>query len=153
MGKIYLTSDLHFCHDKDFIYEPRGFKCVEDMNETIVKNWNGLITEDDDVYILGDCMLNNNAKGMNLLESLNGRLHIITGNHDTNMRIKLYATAKNVVSIDTCATMLKYKKYNFYLSHYPTMTSNYDDKGLLVSLIYVVIYILQINFGIWINMD
>lgn len=52
MGKIYLTSDLHFCHDKDFIYEPRGFKCVEDMNETIVKNWNGLITEDDDVYIV-----------------------------------------------------------------------------------------------------
>lgn len=130
MGKIYLTSDLHFCHDKDFIYEPRGFKCVEDMNETIVKNWNDLITADDDVFILGDCMLNNNAKGMNLLESLNGRLHIITGNHDTSMRVKLYTTAKNVVSIDTCATMLRYKKYNFYLSHYPTMTSNYDDKGL-----------------------
>lgn len=110
MGKIYLTSDLHFCHNKDFIYEPRGFECVEDMNETIVKNWNDLITAEDDVYILGDCMLNNNAEGMNLLESLNGRLHIITGNHDTNMRIKLYATAKNVVSIDTYATMLKYKK-------------------------------------------
>ena len=30
---IYLTSDWHFCHDQSFLYEPRGFKNVDEMNE------------------------------------------------------------------------------------------------------------------------
>ena len=35
MSKIWFTSDLHFCHDRDFIYGPRGFKSVQEMNEAI----------------------------------------------------------------------------------------------------------------------
>ena len=27
---IYLTSDTHFCHNKDFLYEPRGFQSIGD---------------------------------------------------------------------------------------------------------------------------
>ena len=37
MNKIWLTSDLHFCHNRDFIYEPRGFASVHEMNEAIIK--------------------------------------------------------------------------------------------------------------------
>ena len=40
MGKIFITSDLHFFHNQSFIYEPRGFDNVYDMNNAIVKNWN-----------------------------------------------------------------------------------------------------------------
>lgn len=54
---IYLTSDLHFCHDKDFIYGARGFDSVDDMNAAIIENWNALINDDDEVYVLGDLML------------------------------------------------------------------------------------------------
>ena len=130
MGKIYLTSDLHFCHDKEFIYGPRGFKNIGNMNKAIVENWNSIVTEDDDVYVLGDLMLNNNEEGIKLIKSLHGRIHIITGNHDTNNRVAYYESAFNVVMLYPYATELKYKKYKFYLSHYPTMTSNYDDKDL-----------------------
>ena len=28
---IYLTSDWHFCHGQPFIYEPRGFKNIDDV--------------------------------------------------------------------------------------------------------------------------
>ena len=35
---IYLTSDTHFCHNKDFLYEPRGFQSIEEHDEAIVKN-------------------------------------------------------------------------------------------------------------------
>ena len=31
---IYLTSDLHFNHSREFIYKPRGFNSVEEMNNT-----------------------------------------------------------------------------------------------------------------------
>ena len=39
---IYLASDLHFNHDKPFIYEPRGFTNVYDMNRAIIKNFNSI---------------------------------------------------------------------------------------------------------------
>ena len=60
---IYFTSDLHFGHNREFIWGPRGFKSSWEHDETIVKNWNSLITEEDDVYILGDLMLGDNAAG------------------------------------------------------------------------------------------
>lgn len=57
---IYVTSDTHFCHNKPFIYEDRGFKNIEEMNDTIIENWNKLVKPDDTVIHLGDVMLNDN---------------------------------------------------------------------------------------------
>ena len=127
MGKIYASSDLHFCHNRGFIYEPRGFKSVHEMNETIVKNWNSVVNPEDDVYLLGDIMLNDNETGIKLLKSLKGNIHIIRGNHCTDARVQLYSQCWNVVEIMGYADILKYNGYRFYLSHYPTIVSNYDD--------------------------
>lgn len=125
MNKIYFTSDLHFCHDKPFLYEPRGFSSIEEMNETIIKNFNSIIDDNDDLYILGDLILKDTNKGLEYLNRLNGRLHIILGNHDSQTRIDLYQTQDKIEDIQY-AYLLKYKKYNFYLSHYPTCMGNYD---------------------------
>lgn len=35
---IYLTSDLHFGHNKEFLYKPRGFNSIEAHDEQIIKN-------------------------------------------------------------------------------------------------------------------
>lgn len=129
MSELWLTSDLHFCHDREFLYKPRGFDNIWSMNEAIVENWNKIIEPNDDVYVLGDLMLNDNALGMKLLKSLKGNIHIILGNHDTDTRVELYDHCWNVVGMDY-ATIIKYDKYRFYLSHYPTITSNIDDKYL-----------------------
>ena len=59
---IYFTSDWHFCHNKPFIYESRGFKSIEEMNEIIIENHNRVVKEEDIIYCLGDCMLNDNQK-------------------------------------------------------------------------------------------
>ena len=123
---IYLTSDTHFCHNKDFLYEPRGFQSIEEHDEAIVKNWNNIITPDDEVYHLGDVMLNDNTKGLGYLKQLNGKIHIILGNHDTDTRKEFYQCLTNVVEV-IYATIIKYKKCHFYLSHYPTITSNDID--------------------------
>ena len=39
MNNVYFCSDFHFCHDRDFIYKPRGFDSVYEMNEQIIKNF------------------------------------------------------------------------------------------------------------------
>ena len=127
MGKIWLTSDTHFGHDREFIWGPRGFKNVYEMNEAIVKNWNAVVEPDDDVYLLGDVMLGDNEVGIKLLKQLKGNIHIILGNHDTAARQALYNECYNVVDIKY-ADVIKYKGYTFYLSHYPTMTSNLEKE-------------------------
>lgn len=126
MGKIYFTSDTHFCHNKDFCYEPRGFKTIEEMNEKIFNNWNSIVTDEDDIYHLGDVMLNDDTQGMMYLENLKGKIHIIRGNHDTDTRVEKYKQLNNIVEI-TYATIIKYRKAHLYLCHYPTLTANYDD--------------------------
>lgn len=119
---IYLTSDLHLGHDKPFVYEARGFRNICEHDDAIVKNWNEIISFDDDVYVLGDLMLGKNDAGISRIKSLNGKLHIIIGNHDTRQRIELYKQLYNVESVDY-VTLLKYNNTTFYLSHYQTITS------------------------------
>ena len=126
---IWLCSDWHFCHSRGFVYEPRGFNSIEEMNETIVNRHNFLVLPEDDVYILGDLMLNDNNKGIELIKRMNGKLHIAIGNHDTTPRIELYKTLPNVTDVQYVYTF-KYRKYNFYCSHYPTLTGNLEAESL-----------------------
>lgn len=122
MSKIFVTSDLHLGHNKDFIYKPRGFSSVEEHDETIISNWNNTVSESNEVYVLGDLTFNNNE---NKLFLLNGKIHVIKGNHDTKNKIREYLKNPNIVEI-TDAKRIKYNKHHFYLSHYPTLTSNFD---------------------------
>ena len=39
----FLTSDLHINHDREFLWGPRGFKSVQEMNAKEVENWNKLV--------------------------------------------------------------------------------------------------------------
>lgn len=126
MGKIWITSDWHFGHDRDFIWEPRGFKSVWEMNKEIISRYNEVVSSDDDIYVLGDLMLGNNEIGLNYIKELKGNLHVIRGNHDTDTRMDLYNNCYNIVEISE-GQFMRYKNYHFYLSHYPCVTDNFDS--------------------------
>ena len=126
---IWLTSDLHLEHDREFIWKARSFESVKDMNEQIISRWNTLIKPEDEVYILGDIMLGNNIKGMWAIAELNGRLHLIRGNHDTDTRIALFKGCSQFIEICD-AKYLKYGKYHFYMTHYPCLTGNLEKESL-----------------------
>lgn len=127
--KIFVTSDLHFCHDRAFVYEPRGFSNVEEMNQAIVERWNAVVQPEDIVYVLGDIMLNNNEEGIRLFNSLNGYKRIVLGNHDTATRQALYKECEKVESVEL-AVMLKYRGYHFFMTHYPCLTGNLEKESL-----------------------
>ena len=131
---IYVTSDTHFCHNREFLYGPRGFLSVGEMNAQLIHNWNSIVTFEDDVYLLGDLMLNNDEEGARCIKQLNGHLHIAIGNHDTDNRIELYRSFYNVVEVQF-GYRLKYNGCHFLLTHYPTITSNFDyDKPMKARL-------------------
>lgn len=127
---IYLTSDFHFNHDKEFIYKSRGFNTIEEMNIAIISNFNNIISSEDDVYILGDlCLGKDLEKNKKLISSLNGNLHIIRGNHDTDNKIEMYKECPNVVEIEN-ALYFKYNNYHFFFSHFPCLSGNLSKESL-----------------------
>lgn len=130
----YITSDYHFNHNKEFIYKTRGFNSVDEMNEAIIERHNSKVNPEDDVYVCGDLCLGGGSfeiaeKNKALIERLNGHIHVIVGNHDSPARITMYAMCKNVVEI-VYATMIHYRGYHFYLSHFPTLTANLEKESL-----------------------
>lgn len=127
MSKIFLTSDLHFNHDKDFIWGARGFSSVHEMNETQIKKYNEIVSDEDTVYILGDSMMGmDNKAGLALLRRLKGIKYLVIGNHDTDARIKEYQKS-NIFADIQFAYRIKYKGHTCLLTHYPTVTANGDD--------------------------
>lgn len=132
---IWLTSDWHFGHDREFIWRPRGFSSVEEMNEKIVENYRKLVAPEDDVYILGDLMLGDPDVGMNCLRRLPGKLHIVRGNHDTDRRRRLYLELPNFEEMSSAFELI-YCGYHLFLCHYPVLTGNFDeDKPLKARII------------------
>ena len=135
---IFFTSDTHFSHKNIIEFCERPFKTTEEMNQKLIENWNNKVGPNDIVYHLGDVMLGDNSYGIECVKRLKGTIYIIPGNHDTTSRMNLYKQLNNVhvlesgiPELEAAAAMLKYNKYNFYLSHHPTLTSNLEKAPYL----------------------
>lgn len=90
MGQIFLTSDLHLGHDKNFIWKARGFNSIEEHDEAIIERWNKTVSKEDEVYILGDLALGSLDNARDRLAQLNGNICWVKGNHDTPTRERMY---------------------------------------------------------------
>ena len=129
MSEIFFTSDTHFGHQPEFLWKPRGFSSVEEMDEAIIENWNKVVKPNDIVYHLGDTMLNDNVYGLECFKRLNGQIFLIYGNHDSDARKNLLFTELSGKMLGGWyAWLIKYNKLSIYMSHYPTLTANYDEK-------------------------
>lgn len=127
---IYLISDLHFGHENIIKYSSRPFSSVEEMNETLIKNWNDVVKDNDIVYHLGDfCFLKyNDCK--NILRRLNGNINMILGNHDKVIKdnksnllnSKLVSSIDNYIEIDYC-------KQKIILFHFAMRVWNQSHRG------------------------
>lgn len=76
---IYFTSDLHFYHENVIKHENRPFSYVEEMNQTLINNWNKKVGVSDEVYILGDVTMKGATYAKEILEQLNGYKYLIKG--------------------------------------------------------------------------
>lgn len=52
------------------------------MNEALIFNWNSVVNPQDIVFHLGDFSFASNGEWKKILERLNGKIHLIVGNHD-----------------------------------------------------------------------
>lgn len=83
----YLISDLHLGHENIIEYCDRPFADTEEMNQTLIENWNQTVDEDDIVFFLGDLgRFADEAALKEWLAKLTGRIVFIEGNHDHPMK-------------------------------------------------------------------
>lgn len=80
----FICSDLHINHFNIIKYANRPFSSTEEMNKSIINNWNSTVKDIDRVFLLGDVMFSRNINEILdlLLNKLKGKIILILGNHD-----------------------------------------------------------------------
>ena len=73
----YYISDLHLGHSNILRLSNRPFKNIDEMDKKIIENWNSVVTNNDDVYILGDVIYKSINDPEGYLKQLKGKMHII----------------------------------------------------------------------------
>ena len=120
----YYIADLHFDHNGlNERMDNRGFDSTESMNAHMIERWNGKVRANDEVVILGDFSLSKSASNVNdLLETLNGKKCLITGNHDKYLDMRKFD--KNLFEWIADYKELHDNKRKVILSHYPVFCYN-----------------------------
>lgn len=86
MSEVFVISDLHLGHRNILTFKKqdgtllRPFVDLDQMHETIIGNWNRVVSQKDKIYVLGDVAFGNSA--IYLLNEMNGKKRLVRGNHD-----------------------------------------------------------------------
>lgn len=130
--KVFFTSDCHYNHRNILEFCNRPFKDVDEMQAILIENWNSVVRPQDIVFDLGDFAFAPNWKWIEILGQLNGRHHLILGNHDisrfpgdTVMRLFDGVYNKLIIKIDDRTILLNHEPLLCY-------GGTYRDKAGLV---------------------
>ena len=126
---MYFSSDSHAFHTNILRYckDTRPFESVEEMNAVIIKGWNSVVSDKDEIYHLGDLSFGDALQTRELLRQLRGKKHLVLGDHDkvirSNRDIQGYFASVQEYK------ELKYDKKRIVLSHFPFLSWNGSYRG------------------------
>ena len=124
---IFYTSDLHLGHKNIIESCKRPFSSVEEMDETLIGNWNERVHRDDCVYVLGDLIFRAQLPSERYLERLRGRKFLILGKHDQSW-IKKTELGKYFESVERLA-VINTGRGKATLCHFPML--DHEGKYLI----------------------
>lgn len=131
-SNLFFTSDTHFGHKNIIDFCKRPFFNVEEMNETLIENWNSIIPEDGEIFVLGDFAFGNHAFWEYIINRLNGKIHLIIGNHDrralSNHCDKLFESINFQLQLNINNKIIDLNHYPFlcYAGSYRGENSSYN---------------------------
>jgi calcineurin-like phosphoesterase family protein len=94
----FVTSDFHFCHDAIRLYCNRPFASTEEMNETMIENFNKVVGKKDTTIFLGDFAFAKKEEILAIRKRLHGKFFTILGNHDREHSTEFWKTVFEEVS-------------------------------------------------------
>lgn len=124
----FFTSDLHFGHANVIKYCNRPFKSASEMNEALINNWNSVVGPNDTVYILGDVFFCQPPEAIEILSRLNGRKHLVYGNHDKQIKSNRHVQ-QHFEAIHPDLYEKKIEDHFVTMCHYPMMSWNKSFHG------------------------
>lgn len=124
---VFFTSDTHYGHKNIIKFSNRPFKDVEHMNEALIQGWNSVVGEDDVVYHLGDVSLTSASKTSEILNRLNGKIHLIRGNHEKSV-LRKEGNRSRFETIEGGNTIIVNKQV-IYLNHYSCRVWDQSHRG------------------------
>lgn len=113
---LFFTSDTHFGHFNIIRLCDRPFKSAEEMNETLINNWNNIVQPEDTVFHLGDFAIGGSQVWNTVLQQLNGHKILILGNHDMKNLRQGYMKYFDKVAFQM---QIQIEERSIYLNHYP----------------------------------
>jgi len=122
---IFFTSDTHFGDLRVLRFDHRPFADLVEHDVALVRRWNEVVTDPDEVWHLGDFALGpDRGRIEDLLASLAGRKHLIIGNNDgeDTLRSRHWASVQHYAELAVEGRAL-------VLFHYPLRTWNGIGKG------------------------
>lgn len=79
----WFTADTHFGYRGILAMERRPWDDIARHDEDLIHAWNSRVRPDHDVFHLGDFAMNSSAERcQSVFARLNGRKHLVVGNHD-----------------------------------------------------------------------
>ncbi len=126
---IWFTSDHHFGHKNIIRYCKRPYNSIEEMNDSLISNWNERVKKNDTVYYLGDFTLGKNAS--DYISKLNGTIKFIAGGHDNNWLRKLARPEYRILSKHELLQPIHIITYpvKIVLCHYPMLSWEQSHYG------------------------
>lgn len=119
---LLFTADTHFGHSSIIEYADRPWATADEMDEGLIEAWNSVVGERDDVWHLGDFFLGRDRdEAGEILRRLNGRIHVVYGNHDERSLAKWgpeFVREGLLASTHPGIFDLKFNKQHIVLCHY-----------------------------------
>ena len=123
----FYISDTHFGHKSVLNFDDRPFADVEEMDHRMIEAWNETVSDNDDVYILGDVCYRAEKAPSWYMKQLKGQKHLIQGNHDKQLLADREAVAQ-LVSVDKML-FVRDSGHNLVLCHFPLAEWNGFRRG------------------------
>src|ERR1700722_11047026 len=114
--KKWFIADTHFSHANIIRYANRPYANVEEMNESLIDNWNQCVDIDDQVFFLGDFGLGDVNHLHSICSQLKGNKICIRGNHDRNASWMMRVGFSTVLE----SAFLKIGQHTVELIHIPS---------------------------------
>lgn len=114
------------------VYCDRPFGSLEEMDGTIISNWNNKIQHGDWVYILGDFCWGDRKMWCYFLNQLSGHKILIQGNHDRDKNIpedKFVEVVPGFLNLSMKDPEIKGGEQRITLCHYPMLSWYHSHMG------------------------
>ena len=127
---IFFTADTHFGHGNILRYDDRPFKHIHEHDKVLIANWNEVVGKRDEVWHLGDVSWHGHKRTAEILYALNGKIHLIRGNHDQVIdKPTVKGRFESIRDLHMLKTQVKGKKQAVVLCHYAMRVWNKSHHG------------------------